>query len=223
MNMTPASRSARSYASRLFLLTTGTAATIGLGLAGCRSQAPPPRIPPPPLVTVVESRRMTLPVIVNPIGTTRALEDETIRARVKGFLKEKHFQDGGQVKAGQLLLVIDPETYKVQLEQAEAQLTAAEAVHRKAVASKAAEVAKAQMALDRRAVAPRPGRGASRPQPPGAQGRIPGGFRQGRGPAEEERGAGPGRSSQLRPGGRRVSDRDRSRQGGHPQGQGRRR
>ncbi len=132
----------------LFLLTTGTSATIGLGLAGCRSQAPPPRIPPPPLVTVVESRRMTLPVIVNPIGTTRALEDETIRARVKGFLKAKHFQDGGQVKAGQLLLEIDPETYKVQLEQAEAQLTAAEAVHRKAVASKAAEVAKAQMALD---------------------------------------------------------------------------
>ena len=63
--------------------------------------------PAPADVKVVESRRMTLPIIVNPIGTTRALEDETIRARVKGFLKEKHFQDGGQVKAGELLLVID--------------------------------------------------------------------------------------------------------------------
>ena len=49
------------------------------------------RVPPPPLVTVVGSRRMTLPLVVNPIGTTRALNDVTIRARVKGFLKEKHF------------------------------------------------------------------------------------------------------------------------------------
>ena len=51
------------------------------------------RAPVPARVTVVAARRMTLPIVVNPIGTTRALEDVTIRARVKGFLKEKHFEE----------------------------------------------------------------------------------------------------------------------------------
>ena len=59
---------------------------------------------------------MTLPIVVKPIGTTRALNDVTIRARVKGFLQEKHFEDGKNVKKGQLLLVIDEEPYEVQLE-----------------------------------------------------------------------------------------------------------
>ena len=102
-----------------------------------------------PGVTVVAAKRMTLPVVVNPIGTTRALEDVTIRARVKGFLKEKHFQDGGQVKAGQLLLVIDPIPYELQLKQYEAQLQAARAALAKAQSSKDPEVSRAQVELDR--------------------------------------------------------------------------
>jgi membrane fusion protein (multidrug efflux system) len=146
--MTPAPRPAPSHPSKLFLLAAGSAATIALGLAGC-GKVEPRHEPPAPVVKVIESRRMTLPIIVNPIGTTRALEDETIRARVKGFLKEKHFQDGGHVKAGQLLLVIDEAPFQLQLEQAEAQLNASEAMLRKATASKAAEVAKAQLELDR--------------------------------------------------------------------------
>jgi membrane fusion protein, multidrug efflux system len=97
----------------------------------------------------VVAQRKTLPVLVNPIGTTRALEDVTIRARVKGFLKEKHFQDGGQVKPGQLLLVIDPIPFELQLKQAEAQLQAARAALAKAQSSKDPDVSKAQVELDR--------------------------------------------------------------------------
>ena len=48
-----------------------------------------------------------------PIGTTRALNDVTIRARVKGFLEEKHFEDGKNVKKGDLLLVIEEKPYQV--------------------------------------------------------------------------------------------------------------
>ena len=146
--MMPVTAPPPSYTKRLFLLAAGAAATIATGLAGC-AKVEPPHDPPPPVVKVTESQRKTLPIIVNPIGTTRALEDETIRARVKGFLKEKHFQDGGQVKAGELLLVIDEAPFKLQVEQAQAQLEAADAVLRKAKASKAVEVAKAQLELDR--------------------------------------------------------------------------
>src|SRR5262249_26880358 len=135
---------------RLFGLLAGSAATValGLGLAGCKATAEPHRVPPPPVVTVTESRRMTLPIVVYPIGTTRARRDVNIRARVKGFLTEKHFDEGGLVKKGRLLLVIDEQPFKIALEQAESQLAAAEAVLRKAIASKAAEVARAQLALD---------------------------------------------------------------------------
>jgi membrane fusion protein, multidrug efflux system len=91
---------------------------------------------------------MTLPFVVKPIGTTRALNDVTIRARVKGFLEEKHFEDGKNVKKGQLLLVIEERPYKVQLEARKAQLAAAKAALEKATSSKTVPVSKAKLALD---------------------------------------------------------------------------
>src|SRR5262245_43639924 len=101
------------------------AAPVALVVCGCNGTAGSREGQALPKVTVVAARQMTVPVIVNPIGTTRALEDVTIRARVKGFLQEKHFRDGGLVKKGELLLVIETEPYKLQLEQAEAQLQTA--------------------------------------------------------------------------------------------------
>ncbi len=123
-------------------------AVVMLAVAGCTGTGEAQRVPPPPMVTTVLSRKMTLPLVVKPIGTTRALKDVTIRARVKGFLEEKHFEDGKNVKKGQLLLVIEERPYQVQLEQAEAQLAAAKASLEKAKASKTCQVAKAQLALD---------------------------------------------------------------------------
>ncbi|MHB1559757.1 MAG: efflux RND transporter periplasmic adaptor subunit, partial [Isosphaeraceae bacterium] len=115
----------------------------------CELSREPARESAAPRVVVVKSRRMTVPILVTPIGTTRALEDVTIRARVKGFLTEKHFKDGQQVKPGQLLLVIDPVPYQLQLRQAEAQLQAARASLASAQASKSKDVARAQVELDR--------------------------------------------------------------------------
>ena len=76
------------------------------------------------------------------------LNDVTIRARVKGFLEEKHFEDGKNVKKGQLLLVIEERPYQVQLESAQAQLAAAKASLDRAIASKIVPVTKAKLALD---------------------------------------------------------------------------
>jgi membrane fusion protein (multidrug efflux system) len=119
-----------------------------LSLVGCQKsveKGPPPA----PTVGVVESRRMSVPVEVAPNGTTRALEDVTIRARVRGFLTERHFVEGAMVTKGQLLLVIDEEPYQVALESARAQQAEAEASLKKAEESKAREVSEAQLALDR--------------------------------------------------------------------------
>ena len=87
---------------------------------------------------------MTVPIMAEPIGTTTALQEASIRARVRGFLKEIHFQEGGDVKAGQLLFVIDEEPFKAKLAEAQAALQQAEAALKKARDSKAREVAAAQ-------------------------------------------------------------------------------
>ena len=114
---------------------------------GC-GKPPAPPAPPAPLVGVVESRQMTVPVVSTPNGTTRALEQVTLRARVRGFLTERHFEEGATVKKGQLLLVIDEEPYKIALESAQAKVSESDAAVRKAEQSRGREVASAQLALD---------------------------------------------------------------------------
>ena len=118
-------------------------------LPGCSPKTGAARTPPPPVVTVVEARRMTVPIMAEPIGTTRALQEVSIRARVRGFLKEIHFQEGAEVKKGQLLFVIDEEPFKAKLADAQAALEQAEAALKKAQDSKAREVAQAQLTVGR--------------------------------------------------------------------------
>lgn len=134
--------------SRIRLGSLAATGLVALALAGCQKPAAP-MVPPPPTVGVVEARRMSVPVTVTPNGTTRALEDVTIRARVRGFLSERHFAEGALVKKGQLLLVIDEEPYKIALQSAQARQSEAEAALKKAEESRGREVTAAQVALDR--------------------------------------------------------------------------
>lgn len=118
-----------------------------LSLAGCDK----PKIqatPPPPTVGVIQPRRMTVPIQSTSNATTRALKEVVVRARVRGFLTERYFEEGAYVKKGQLLLVIDEEPYQVALQLSKAKRDEAEAALRKATESKVREVATAQLALD---------------------------------------------------------------------------
>jgi membrane fusion protein, multidrug efflux system len=124
------------------------AAFILVAISGCSSRTDAARVPPPPTVGVVEARRMTVPILAEPIGTTRALQEVSIRARVRGFLKTIHFAEGADVKAGQLLFVIDERPFNAKVALARAKLEVAEANLTKAKDSKAREVAAAQLALD---------------------------------------------------------------------------
>jgi membrane fusion protein, multidrug efflux system len=147
--MKPARCPNSKLAAKILRLPAGSCSlsvVLAAGLAGCRAgSAPETKVLPP--VVVTESRRMTLPIIVHPIGTTRAIEEVTIRARVRGFLTEKHFEYGTNVKKNELLLVIDEKPFKVLLDEAIAQRESADASLKKAIASKGPEVAKAQLAL----------------------------------------------------------------------------
>ncbi|WP_422931622.1 efflux RND transporter periplasmic adaptor subunit [Singulisphaera sp. PoT] len=120
---------------------------IAIQLAGCGKENEYVA-PPAPEVTVVNPVQKAVTNYLEYTGTTQAVERVDLRARVKGFLKEKLFQDGSDVKAGQLLMVIDEEPFQVQLEQAKAREAEAEASLKRSEESKAKRVAEAQLDLD---------------------------------------------------------------------------
>lgn len=103
--------------------------------------------PPPPEVTVVMPLKRSVTEYLEFSGMTRPMETVEIRARVKGFLKERHFVEGGEVKEGELLLVIEEKPFQLQLDASRARLNEAEAALEQATVSKAREVARAQVKL----------------------------------------------------------------------------
>ena len=60
-------------------------------------------------------------------GRLEPIKSVEVRARVSGYLDSIHFKDGQEVKAGDLLFVIDPRPYEAEAERARAELKRAEA------------------------------------------------------------------------------------------------
>lgn len=60
-------------------------------------------------------------------GRLRAVDAAEIRPEVSGRITEVRFQDGQSVKAGDILVVIDPRIYEATVARAEARITAAKA------------------------------------------------------------------------------------------------
>src|SRR6202023_3840630 len=116
-----------------------------LGAAGCsRSnvQAAAPAMPAP-LVTVVNATSQDVPKYLDEIGRNAAFEAVTVTPQVSGRIVERHFQDGENLKKGQLLFVIDPRPFKAQLDSAQASL---------AQAGAALDLAKIQFTADEEAI-----------------------------------------------------------------------
>ncbi len=73
-------------------------------------------------VAVTPARRMDLPVYLTGLGSVTPSNSVSIKSRVDGQLSEVAFKEGQQVSKGQLLAVIDPRPFEVQLAQAQATL-----------------------------------------------------------------------------------------------------
>jgi RND family efflux transporter MFP subunit len=83
--------------------------------------------PPPPKVEVAVPVQKPITRYLDATGNTAAIKNVDLVARVQGFLQSINYQDGSFVKQGTTLFTIEPETYKLKLEQAQAAETGAQA------------------------------------------------------------------------------------------------
>lgn len=104
--------------------------------------------PPPPEVSYAHPVQREAVDYLEATATAESTVINEVRARVRGFLKECLVQEGARVEQGQLLLVIDEEPFRLQLEHAQAKLAEAEAALQKARQSQAREIVRAQLDLD---------------------------------------------------------------------------
>jgi len=90
-------------------------------IVGCRqgNQFVPP---PPPTVTVAHPVERAVADTIEFVGNTQATRTVDLRARVTGYLQRIAFNDGSNVKTGDLLFVIEQAPYQLALDQAKAAL-----------------------------------------------------------------------------------------------------
>ncbi len=111
---------------RLYLV--GAAVFLVLGLLVLRAfviRHKPTPTPPPRVVLVTRVVQKDVPLYLDEIGTCAAFESVQIQAQVSGQITERHFQDGADVKKGDLLFTIDPRLYQSALDQAQGLLAQA--------------------------------------------------------------------------------------------------
>jgi len=110
--------------SGLFAATISLAAyilIIGSGSAVAQGASPPPAVS----VVAVASRQVT--ETASFVGRVVAIDKVDVIARVSGFINERNFTEGQQVKTGDLLFRIEPDTYKAAVDQQTANLARAKA------------------------------------------------------------------------------------------------
>src|ERR1700682_5355660 len=83
--------------------------------------------PPPPAVSVTPGVSRQVTETGDFIGRVTAIDKVDIVARVTGFIEERSFTEGHQVKTGDLLFRIEQVTYKAAVEQQRANLAKAKA------------------------------------------------------------------------------------------------
>lgn len=110
------------------LRTTSLGVLLALSvavIAGCSGQAAENGMPPPPAVSVA-------PVLVKQIsqwddfsGRVEAVESVDLRPRVSGYIDRVNYEEGQEVRKGEVLFTIDSRSYRAELARAQADLARA--------------------------------------------------------------------------------------------------
>ncbi len=115
---------------------------IALGACGKGNENGPPKMPPPD-VGVITAQPQSSPLTRDLVGRLSAYRSADVRARVAGVLLKRNFEEGTDVKRGQLLFQIDPAPLKAALNAANASLAQARATYtnNKVTAQRVSELA----------------------------------------------------------------------------------
>jgi multidrug efflux system membrane fusion protein len=100
----------------------GMTCAVVVGVAGCQANATKVAPSEPPAVPVSRPVQRDVTDYVDFTGQTKAVYSVDIRPRVTGYLVSMEFQEGAEVKQGDLLFIVDPRPYKAQLDQAQGQV-----------------------------------------------------------------------------------------------------
>ena len=103
---------------------------IPLLVAGCGKEdgsAPQDASASPPTVEVVAAVMKPIEQQATFVGRVVAVDKVELRARVRGFLWERRFEEGQEVTTGEVLFLIEPDQYQSTVEQREADLAKAKA------------------------------------------------------------------------------------------------
>jgi membrane fusion protein, multidrug efflux system len=106
-------------------LTVAVALALCAAFAACTSDArqqAQAAAPHAVSVAIAPVTQQDMPVYLVGLGSVTAFYTANIKSRVDGQIMRVNFQEGQTVKEGDLLIVIDPRPYQVQLEQMQAQL-----------------------------------------------------------------------------------------------------
>jgi multidrug efflux system membrane fusion protein len=103
-------------------------ALLGL-LAGCdhgpaaKTASAAPAVP----VQVAVAVQKDVPREIDSIGSVQALRSVSVKSQVDGIIAQVHFQEGQEVKAGDLLVTLDRRPFENAVQQARAELATAQA------------------------------------------------------------------------------------------------
>jgi membrane fusion protein (multidrug efflux system) len=109
------------------LMHVAAVAALALFVAGCGKRGDQGGAPPPAEVAVAEVTRGNVPTLLEYTGRAVGSREVEVRARVSGILLERRYEEGSDVRQGELLFRIDPEPYRAAAAQARAELGVAQA------------------------------------------------------------------------------------------------
>ena len=92
--------------------------------------SPAAATPPPAQVLVEQTKLEDLAFYLEYPGRTAGYREVQVRAQVSGILQQRSYQEGSQVKQGQVLFSIDPRTYQAALARAKGALAQEQARYR---------------------------------------------------------------------------------------------
>lgn len=93
----------------------------------CEKRAPEANSAGPPEVLVTDVVQKEVPVFRQWVGTVNGIQNAEVRARTEGYLTTISYQQGGYVKQGDVLFLIDSRPFVAALDQAKGQLSEAQA------------------------------------------------------------------------------------------------